>query len=218
MLIVCRPSKKRVTKLWQTTWPWPAMCTAAGESSWLMLYPPLASLSIFAGPGSDERTLYHEATHQLFHESRPVAPEIGLRTNFWIIEGIAMYMESLHQEAGFHVLGGFEDVRVQNARYRLLKDGFYVPLREFSNLGMHAIQNDKRIVHLYSQAAALTHFLIHYDGGRYRDALVAYLTTVYTGRDTLQTLPQLTGASFAELDAQFRQFITAGSPSPAEKK
>jgi hypothetical protein len=160
--------------------------------------------------------LYHEATHQLFHESRPVAPEVGARGNFWLVEGIALYMESLRAEDGFHVLGGFQDVRIQNARYRLLHDGFYVPLQEFSNLGMHAVQTDKRISQLYSQAAALTHFLIHYDGGRYRDALVAYLSAVYSGRDTLQTLPQLTAASFTELDAQFREFMKAGSPPPAK--
>ena len=29
----------------------------------------------FPGKHGDDRTLYHEATHQLFHESRPVAPE-----------------------------------------------------------------------------------------------------------------------------------------------
>ncbi len=52
----------------------------------------------FAGQGSDQRTLYHEATHQLFHESRPVSPEVVRKGNFWIIEGIAMFMESLRQE------------------------------------------------------------------------------------------------------------------------
>ena len=60
----------------------------------------------FVSPDADDRTLYHEATHQLFHESRPVAPDLARRANFWIIEGIALYMESLHEEYGFHVLGG----------------------------------------------------------------------------------------------------------------
>ena len=49
----------------------------------------------YADKESDDRTLYHEATHQLFHESRPVSPKAGQLANFWIIEGIAMYMESL---------------------------------------------------------------------------------------------------------------------------
>ena len=164
----------------------------------------------FADEESDDRTLYHEATHQLFHESRDVAPGVGRQANFWIVEGIAMYMESLREEDGFHVLGGFDDLRMQAAQYRLLNDGFYVPFAEFSSQGMLQIQSDQRIATLYSQAAGMTHFLIHHDGGRYRDALVAYLATVYSGRDGPNTLSQLTGVSYAELDRQYRRFMEAG--------
>ena len=110
----------------------------------------------FAGKDSDDRTLYHEATHQLFHESRPVAPDVGRKANFWIVEGIAMYMESLRQEDGYYVLGGFDDERMHAARYRLLHDKFYVPLDEFTGYGMEKLQNDPRIATLYSQAAGLT--------------------------------------------------------------
>ena len=164
----------------------------------------------FAGEELDERTLLHEATHQLFHESRRVAPDVGRAANFWIVEGIAMYMESLRQEDGYHVLGGFDDLRMQAARYRLLNDDFYVPLAEFTGYGMEAVQHDKRIATLYSQAAGLTHFLIHYDGGRYRDHLVAYLTAVYSGQADARTLSTLTGVSYSELDAQYREFMQAG--------
>lgn len=174
----------------------------------------------FAGEDSDQRTLYHEATHQLFHEapgfhrSWAVAPDVGRQANFWIIEGVAMYMESLRQEDGYHVLGGFDDLRMQAARYRLLKDNFYIPLAEFTSYGMEDIQKHERIATLYSQAAGLTHFLIHCDGGRYRDALVAYLTAVYSGRDDANTLARLTGTTYSELDQQYRRFMQAG-PQPA---
>ncbi len=162
----------------------------------------------FAGEGYEDRTLYHEATHQLFHESRPVSPLAGRKGNFWIIEGVAMYMESLREVDGFYVIGGREDVRMRDARFRLLKDDFYVPLSEFVTLGMEQLQADKRIRALYSQAAGLTHFLVHYDGGRYRDTLVAYLAAVYTGRDGPQTLAQLAGVSLRELDRQYREFMS----------
>jgi len=171
----------------------------------------------FAEKGQADRTIYHEATHQLFHQApRPVVPDAGSRANFWIIEGVAMYMETLRREDGFLVLGGFDDVRMQDARHRLLVDDFYVPLSEFCSYGMERLQSDKRIRTFYSQAAGLANFLVHYDGGRYRDALVAYLAAVYTGRDTPSTLPQLAGSSFAELDKQYRQFLEAGPP-PVEK-
>ncbi len=161
----------------------------------------------FAGEDYADRTLYHEATHQLFHQSRRVAPGVGGRSNFWIVEGIAMYMESLRQQDGYYVLGGFDDVRMHAAQVRLLRDDFYVPLEEFTTYGMKRIQSDPRIATLYSQAAGLANFLVYYDGGRYRDALVAYLSAVYTGRDTPGTLAELTGAGYRELDKQYRQFM-----------
>jgi hypothetical protein len=130
--------------------------------------PPCAYF--FAGKENDDRTLYHEATHQLFHESRPVTRDLAGRANFWIVEGIAMYMESLRREDGFYVLGGYDDLRMHAAEYRLLNDKFYVPLTEFTRYSRESIQKDPRIATLYSQAAGLTNFLVYYDSGRYRDA------------------------------------------------
>lgn len=171
----------------------------------------------FAGEDYDDRTLFHEATHQLFHESRPVAPDVGGRSNFWIVEGIALYMESLTQEDGFHVLGGFDDLRMLAARWRLLNDDFYVPFSELTGMGREAFQTHPRVATLYSQAAGLVHFLIAYDNGRYRDALVNYLVAVYSGQDNPGTLARFTGVSYAELDGQYREFIrSAGAPAPAE--
>ena len=168
----------------------------------------------YADSKNDDRTLYHEATHQLFHESRPVSPKTGRMCNCWIIEGIAMYMESLRVRDGFYELGGFDDLRMNAARYRLLHDHFYVPLAELVGYNMETLQKDPRIATLYSQSAGLTHFLIHYDHARYRDALVAYLSDVYSAHDNEQTLPKLTGASFAELDKQYKEFMAKGDGKP----
>ncbi len=164
----------------------------------------------FAGQGADERTLYHEATHQLFALSRPISPEVLRKGNFWIVEGIATFMESLRVEDGYCVLGGFDDERMHAARYRLLHDHFYVPLDELVEYTKEKLQNDPRIGTLYSQSAGLTHFLIFQDGGRYRDALVSYLVAVYTGRDDHDTLAKLTGQGFGELDKQYRGFLEGG--------
>ena len=172
-------------------------------------WAPNQTAYFFAGEGYEDRTLYHEATHQLFHQSRRVVPDVGQDDNFWIAEGIALYMESLRQEDGYYVLGGFEDERMHAARYRLLKDNFYVPLEELTTYGMEKLQKHPKIATLYSQAAGLANFLAHYQGGLYRDALVAYLSDVYSGRDTPDTLSQLTGASYHQLDKQYRQFIEA---------
>jgi hypothetical protein len=172
-------------------------------------HPSLPRAAYFyAEKPSDDRTLFHESTHQLFNESRSVCRDIGGRANFWIVEGIAMFMESLHEEDGYYVLGGPRDVRFNDARVRLLRDKFYVPLAAFAGKSRQQFQHDPQVATLYSQAAGLTHFLIFGEGGRYRDALVQYLVAVYTGRDNADTLAQLTGEKFDSLDAKYRTFMT----------
>jgi hypothetical protein len=155
----------------------------------------------------DDTNLYHEATHQLFSEIRPVSRDIGRTVNFWIIEGIACYMESLAEADGWTLLGGNNAVRLRDAQHRLLADNFYVPLAELIGIGMEQLQHDPRIAKLYSQSAGLTHFLMHGAAGRYRESLVEYLVAVYTGRDRADTLPTLTGQSDARLDEQYREFL-----------
>jgi len=177
------------------------------EKSIGFYWAPARRAYFFAGQQADDRTLYHEATHQLFHQSRPVAPHVGLRSNFWIVEGIALFMESLHREDDAWVLGGLDDIRFYAARYRLLHDKFYVPFQQTTAWGMQQVQEDPRIATLYSQFTGQTYFLIFYDGGRYRDALVAYLSAVYSGQDDPGTLARLCGAGYAELDRQYRRFI-----------
>jgi hypothetical protein len=169
----------------------------------------------FAGDEQHAGTLYHEATHQLFFESRKAAPRFGRDANFWIVEGIACYMESLEAHDGYYTLGGPNAGRMPAARHRLLTDNFYVPLDELVRLGMDAIQHDERIAMLYSQSAGLADFLMHADEGRYRDALVRYLVAVYTGRATPATLSQLTGTSYEELDRRYRAFLSAGETAAA---
>ena len=166
----------------------------------------------FAGGDDTDRVTYHEATHQLFQQARQTASDVGLRANFWLVEGIAMFMESLHEESGYYVLGGVNDVRINAARYHLAKQDFYEPFKTVTGLGMKELQSHPKIAKLYSQMAAMTHFLVYYDGGRYRDALVACLSAVYNGNQDPALLSQLTGASYAELDRQYREFIESGQP------
>ena len=51
-------------------------------------------------------TIWHEATHQLFAERIPTRKVSGLKNNFWIVEGIACFMETLQkEEAGLEARG-----------------------------------------------------------------------------------------------------------------
>ncbi len=60
----------------------------------------------FAGEEENDGTLFHEAAHQLFHETRPVSRDLARKNNFWIVEAIACYMESLTVHEGYCTVGG----------------------------------------------------------------------------------------------------------------
>ena len=170
----------------------------------------------FVGEEQYDGTLYHEATHQLFQEMRPPAREVGRRNNFWLIEAIACYMESLVEHEDYFTVGGFEEGRVPAARHRLLEDSFYVPLAELSSLGMHDLQRDPRLPMIYSQSSGLAMFLMHSGGGRYRQPLVACLQSLYSGKANPTTLANLTGQSYEELDRRYREFMVANSETAAK--
>ena len=89
----------------------------------------------------------------------------------------------------------------------------YVPLAELSRLGLTDLQRRKDIARLYSQSAGLATFLVHGREGEYRPALVKLLQLIYTGRDKPNSLEQLTGRSFAELDRLYREYLE-GLKSP----
>jgi hypothetical protein len=166
----------------------------------------------FVGEENYEGNVYHEATHQLFQETRRVPRNIGLHDNFWIVEGIAVYFESLAPQSalGYCTLGGLEAGRVPAARQRMLTDGYYVPFERLTSLGTAAIQQDRNIAKLYSQAAGQTAFLMQGRGGKYRSALLRYISDVYTNRAEPGTLFKLTGASGPELDRQYQAFLQSG--------
>jgi len=152
-------------------------------------------------------TCLHEATHQLFQESRPTVDGVGEQGSFWIVEGIALYMESLRRGAGYYTVGGVESPRLQFARYRALQEDFYLPLSQLVTLTRPQLQQDPRIRKLYSQSAGWAHFLMDADAGRYQPALIEYLRSVYLGRARAESLPALAGIAAERLDQQYHTFL-----------
>ena len=154
-------------------------------------------------------TLFHEATHQLFFESHHANRAIGEKNHFWIIEGIACYMESFHRKNGSISLGDANYIRFAGARQNLLDKHYYVPLREFSGFGMNEFQRSPELAKNYTQAAGLARFFMHYDKGRYREALVKHLSQLYSSdertRERADSLEELTGVDFSDLDKQYAE-------------
>jgi len=188
-------------------------------------FPKNGIAFFFYDPESDDdSTLYHEATHQLLSGSRPMTGEIGMKSDFWIIEGIACYMESFRREAGGFTVGDPGHGRIQAARMHFVSENYYLPLREFSRMGMVAFQSAKEIRKNYSQGAALTHFFMHYEEGRYREALIEHLSQIYSPakavRENPDSLEELTGVDDEELDRQYARYIRgltqAASPREPE--
>jgi len=161
----------------------------------------------FAGNDDSERTTYHEATHQLFQQSRRVSDNAGRKANCWLMEGIALYMETLRREGDCYVLGGLGDVRMEAARYHLEKKDFFVPFDRLVRMGVQDVQGHAEIAKLYSQIAGMTSFLVHYEDGRYRDALVNVLAATYNGSQDPDLLARATGVGYAELDKQYQAYM-----------
>ena len=53
----------------------------------------------------------------------------------------------------------------------------------------------------------MTNFLVHYDDGRYRDALVSCLAAIYDGSQDPDLLARATGTDYAELDKQYQAYM-----------
>lgn len=160
--------------------------------------------------GDSEATLFHEATHQLFFESHQANRPISEKDHFWIIEGIACYMESFQRANGTVSIGDPGYIRFAGARANLLaENSYYMPLKEFSGMGMRNFQFAPALTKNYTQAAGLARFFMHYENGRYREALVSHLSQLYSGdnrvRDHAAALDELTGVDFEELDRQYRE-------------
>lgn len=161
-------------------------------------------------------TLYHESTHQLFYEAfdheRPIAEE----AHFWIVEGIACYMESYRRSARGVSIGDPAYIRFENARQTLLVDRYYIPLQELSGMGAKEFQHHPQVGKNYSEASGLAAFFMHYGDGQYRDALVAHLTQLYSGdasiRSRARSLDDLTGVRYEELDRQYAEFLRGFVP------
>jgi hypothetical protein len=151
--------------------------------------------------------LFHEVVHQLFMLSKSGTPNVAARGNFWIVEGVACYFESLALHDDYAELGDLKNARIVAARHRRLVDDFYVPLAEFTTMSMPAFQRDDRLPRLYSQASGLSWFLLLGDGLRYREATADYLSDVYTGKDSPTSLAERTGRTYAELDRDYRAYL-----------
>ncbi len=173
--------------------------------------------------GDDTATRRHELVHQMFRE----ATRSGLRRNrageradFWIVEGIAGYFESLWLGEDFGILGGWDSPRLQFARHRVLSGGERLPLAELRGEGRETAQRRADLPQWYAHAIAHTHRLLDGEGGRYRPETFRLLASLYRirveiadgdGADTNGSAD--TGGSadaWAESESRLQRFLRVG--------
>ena len=161
-------------------------------------------------------TLFHEVTHQLFGESARAINLVGQEAHFWIIEGIACYLESFEREDGRLQAGDPRHIRMYWARRRVVDEDYLLPFDRFAALGMREFQAPGDLDTLqryYSQASGMAHFFMHFEDGRYRDALILHLSQIYSPdrrvREKARGMDALTGVPYDELERQYRDYITA---------
>jgi hypothetical protein len=161
----------------------------------------------YAGDEAAYSTWYHEATHQLFQETGDAAPKVAADGHVWLVEGAAMYMESLEERDGVVAVGGFDARRLQYARQRRLVDGFHMPLAELARMGRKELAGHDDIRQLYSESCGLVHFLFDGEGGKHRAAAIGLLKEIYAGRARPDSLAALTGVQPEQLDAAYAVFL-----------
>ena len=172
--------------------------------------------------GTNYETMFHEVTHQLLGESTSQVIDAGRGAHFWLVEGIACYMESLqHEEDGQLRVGDPHHARNFWARHEVVENEFYVRMSDFTGLGMEDFQNPANIEILrkyYAQATGMTHFFLHFQEGAYRDAFLVHLAQLYHPsprvRHRPQSLPILTGVPYATLDEQYISYVRTFPATP----
>lgn len=167
-----------------------------------------------SSPGQLEsivRTMYHEATHQLFAESPGSILHYGSKGNYWIVEGAAVYMESLRRDGSVYTLGGWDDWRLRSARSAFEK-GFYLSPRELTAITHRMWNTYPGGSELYSQSAGVFHYLLHSEEGTFRDPVLNYLRLVYRGKDTSETFPQVLPVSTVDFKRKYEAFLMAERP------
>lgn len=162
----------------------------------------------FAGEDQHPATVFHEATHQLFKESKSTVKQPGLRHGMWFVEAAACYMETLKRRDGYDTLGERDAGRFPAAQEKIAEQ-FYIPLAELSAMSSDELQRHRDVAKIYSQASGVMTFLLHADGGRYRLPAMVTLDALYQGRAVPATLSAACQAGYEKLDAEYVEFIKA---------
>ncbi len=175
-------------------------------------------LSFFSA-GKDPQnidTWKHELAHQLFRETVRARKSPFKEQHLWLDEGIAMYFESLTDMDGYVTLGGFDARRLQYARVRKLREGFFVPLVQLASMSQEQFQNRKDISSIYSQAAGMAHMLMNDDHGMMQPNINEFMKAIHKRRVKTDSFEKLLGRAMSQLDLKYLKFLETSNDEVAD--
>jgi len=155
----------------------------------------------------ESKVLFHEGTHQIFLEHFFRENKPAFRNNFWAIEGIALFMETLKIEEECYRIGDILDNRLYAAKVYQFGRNYNLPIRKLTAMSAEEIQASREILSIYSQSAALVHWLMFAAEGNYRKHFFELLRRTYLDSAKPETLSELTGLSYEELDKKYVEFL-----------
>ncbi|MDG2012406.1 MAG: DUF1570 domain-containing protein [Pirellulaceae bacterium] len=151
-------------------------------------------------------TWRHEIIHQLLQENAGVNKSVGDRGHAWWVEGIAMYFESMLERNHYVTLGGFDATRLQYARLRNQREGYFIPMIELDAMGRDDLQSNADIKRLYTQASGVSQYLMNGEAGKHRDGFLRLIKEFYKDRRFKSTLAERTLA-LDQLDRAYQEYL-----------
>ena len=145
-------------------------------------YSDSEKMTFLYADDNDAATRRHELVHQLFRQASNSGlgrSSPGKLSNFWLVEGIAGYFESLHLADGLATVGGWDSPRLQFARYRMLASGDSMQFDELAADGQERAQQQQDIARWYAHAIAQTHHFADCGDLQKRRWLYRQLADVY---------------------------------------
>lgn len=174
-------------------------------------YAPQKKMSFFFAAPEYELTLFHELTHQLFAEATNIdaRPDAGSLGGVWLTEGIALYMESLVDRGSYWTVGGIDAPRLQTARYRAVRDGYWADWEAFTKGHVEGWKQDPKIALLYTQACGLTHlYMDQLSQPTARQSLLKALVGVYQNQTSFDALRSMLGSDDEACKLSYQQALT----------
>lgn len=157
-------------------------------------------------------TLHHEGSHQILFESAGRSHYERNSGNYWVWEGLGTYFETIRpQEDGSLLVGGLVGPRVEVALDLVVTQGKILPIGQLVAMDQRDYNAEPGVYVHYPESMVLAIYLMHGEGGRWRDDFLDYVRDAYEGRVTPRsnTLEEHLGRTYQEIQDGLVEYLRA---------